>query len=251
MLGLEVFVDYDDDFSLWSKYLPQNWSVLSQLSSLTLMNTGIETHIKNTPSLTLINLKHLRITHAVDSGSLVVDMTNWALVLRGAKSLETLSLSLPEIDITELVQSLRSDCLQVCLLCFYSVSGDALVDFILHHAASLQRLGLAGRITGIELSSVFSSIAGRLSALQRMQLENIRGGPRGYLITSDCARDAERFVALAGPPPVLRFERLLSSTGYTESGRGTYTDGPKPNELLPGLWQDYEGIANKEWDGCI
>jgi hypothetical protein len=108
--------------------LAGNWSVLSQLSSLTLINTGIERHIRVAPSLTLTNLKHLRINHEYHNSSSFDDLTDWALFLRDAKSLETLNLSLLEHHITEVVQSLRSDCLRMCLLRFDFVRGDALVE---------------------------------------------------------------------------------------------------------------------------
>ncbi|KAG9657097.1 hypothetical protein KCU95_g4296, partial [Aureobasidium melanogenum] len=170
------------------------------------------------------------------------DFTRWRRILRGATSLETLSLALVEEDITKIVETLRSDCLRMCLLDFLCVKGDVLIDFLLHHASSLQRLGLGCGMTDIGWSRVFSSIAGRLPALERVQFEALVGGPDLDRMTPLSAQKAERFVTFGGSEPLLRFEDHEES--YIYPGRGTYTAGPKQLELPPGLWQDYEEIAN-------
>lgn len=228
----------------WSKFLIQALGDLSQLSSLTLVNTGIMRNIEKGSSLSLPNLKHLRVhqprSHLLSQSGL----TDWAL--GEAKSLETLSLLLPAHDITKVVKSLRSDCLRVCLLDFSAVAGLALVDFLLHHAASLQRLGLCRGSTDIGWAPVLSSIAGKFLALQRVQFDNLEDMSTVHSITLESAREAEHFVAFGGTTPVLQYHDRR--TLYSHFHRGTYTDGPKQSELPSGLWQDYESIANEEWD---
>lgn len=242
-------IEETDTRGMWcwrSQTLIKFWRYLSQLNSLTLISTGIEEFPANRPSITLPHLKHLRIS--VLEGE-TADFTRWRRILRGATSLETLSLALVEEDITKIVETLRSDCLRMCLLDFLCVKGDVLIDFLLHHASSLQRLGLGCGMTDIGWSRVFSSIAGRLPALERVQFEALVGGPDLDRMTPLSAQKAERFVTFGGSEPLLRFEDHEES--YIYPGRGTYTAGPKQLELPPGLWQDYEEIANEDWDGYV
>jgi hypothetical protein len=244
ILGIEVR-DFNG-ISGWSRFIVRTLKDLSQLSSLTLIYTNVQGQCELQTGLTLPNLKHLRISHSFNSHCSPNQLKNCALILRGAKSLETLNLSLPAHRVTNMVKSLRSDCLRVCLLSFYGVAEDALVSFLLHHAASLQRLGLGDGFVDTDWSSVFSSIARRLPALQRAQFENLERGPFGRMARGS-AQKAERYVACGGPVPVLKY--CHGKNHYSESGRGTYTHGPKQDDPLPGIWPDYERIANERWDG--
>lgn len=244
VLGIEV--RETNATCYWSRLLVQALGDLSQLTSLTLIRTGMEKLAGSRESITLPNLKHFRINQLSERQFSKEDARNCALVLRTANSLETLSLSLPRSYITNIVNSVRSDRLRICLLCFYSVNGDAMVDFLLHHAATLQRLGISQGDADPAWSPVFSGIAGRMPALQRVQFENLERRPLHYM-TQESAQEAERFVAFGGSVPMLRYERGFLGENY-EHNRGTYTDVPKRNELLPDLWQDYEGFANDKWD---
>jgi hypothetical protein len=243
MLDHEAFTVWG--MPCWSSYLTKTWKSLSLLESLTLISTGMVEQPENRADLTLPNLKHLRINRLSRRRPSANELTNCALILRGAKSLETLSLSLPEHDLTSLLESTRSDCLRECLLAFDFVHGDALVDFLLHHAVSVQRLGLSHGETDIDWMSIFSSIAGRLPALQRVQFENLAIFPG--LMIPESAQKAERFVAFGGPVPMLQYEDIGNGKPYIGSDRGTHINGPERSEPPSGLWQDYESIANEFW----
>jgi hypothetical protein len=243
MLDYEAFTFWG--MPCWSNYLTKTWKLLSQLESLTLIDTGIVEQPEDQADLLLPNLKHLRINQLSMVRISANDLTNCASILRGAKSLETLSLSLPEYDITSLVRSLRSDCLRECLLAFDFVHGDALAEFLLHHAVSVQSLGLSDGDTDIDWMSVFSSIAGRLPALQHVQFENLAIYPD--LMMPESAQKAERFVAFGGPIPVLQYEDKDGAKPYIGSDRGTHIGDRKQSEPPSGLWQDYESIVNEFW----
>jgi hypothetical protein len=231
----------------WSKYLTKTWKSLSQLESLTFISTGMVEQPENRADLSLPNLKHLRINQLSKERHSATELNNCAFILSGAKSLETLSLALPEHDITRLINSTRSDCLRECLFSFGCVGGNTLVDFLLHHIRSLQRLGLSNGDTDIAWTSIFSSIAGRLPALQRVQSENL--GPNDFTVmTPASAQKAERFVAFGGPVLVLQYGNEDRRYPYAGSDRGTHIHEPKQSELPSGLWQDYEEIANEDWD---
>jgi hypothetical protein len=249
MLDHEAFTVWG--MPCWSDYLTRTWKSLSQLESLTLISTGMLEKPANRADLALPNLKHLRINRLSRNHHSANELTNCALILRGAKSLETLSLLLPDHDITRLVKSTRSDRLRECLLCFSSVDGDALVTFLLHHAVSMQRLALSdGDVDGdtdISWTSVFSGIAGRLPALQRVQFENL-GAPDVLIMTTGSAQKAERFVAFGGPVPVLQYEDADDINHFVGSSRGTHVDEQKQSEPPSGLCQDYEQIAKELWD---
>jgi hypothetical protein len=247
MLDYDAFTTWGSP--CWSKYLTQTWKSLSQLESLTLISTGMAEQPMHRADLVLPKLKHLRINQLRASRDRysVTELTNCTLILSGAKSLETLSLSLPEHDITSLVNSTRSDCLQECLFSFDFVDSNALVDFLLHHVVSVQRLGLMNGDTAIDWTSISSNIAGRFPALQRVQFENL--GPNDFTVmTPESAQKAERFVAFGGPVPVLQYGDEDHRYTYVGSHRGTHINGLKQSELSSGLWQDYEEIVNEEWD---
>jgi hypothetical protein len=93
--------------------------------------------------------------------------------------------------------------------------------------------------------SIFSSIAGRLPALQRVQFENLAIFPG--LMIPESAQKAERFVAFGGPVPMLQYEDIGNGKPYIGSDRGTHINGPERSEPPSGLWQDYESIANEFW----
>jgi hypothetical protein len=244
MLDYETFTAWG--MPCWSDYLTKTWKSLSQLKSLTMVSTGMAEEPENRADLTLPNLKHLRINQLPWERHTVDELSNCALILRGAKSLETLSLARPEQNITNLLNLTRSECLQECLLTFDFVRGNALVDFLLHHAVSLQRLGLTHGDTDIPWTSIFSSITGRLPALQRVQFENLALFPD--LMLPESAQKAERFVAFGELEPVLEFEDTYFEDAYIGPDRGTHIGAPKKSEPPSGLWQDYEGIANEIWD---
>jgi hypothetical protein len=244
MLDHNAFTAWGSPY--WSKYLQNTWKSLPQLESLTLISTGMVLHPPNRADLMLPNLKHIRINHPSKGRPSADDLTNYAIILWGAKSLETMSVSFA-YDITSLVKSTRSNCLRECLLAFDFVDGNALVDLILHHAVSVQRLGLMDGDTNIEWTSIFSNIAGRLPALQRVQLENL-GANDFTVMTPESAQKAERFVAFGGPVPVLQYGDEDGRYPYAGSDRGTHIHEPKQSELPSGLWQDYEGIVNEIWD---
>jgi hypothetical protein len=247
MLGMLAYSH--KDMPCWFGYLTKIWKSLSQLSSLTLISTGLE-GLEDRSDFTLPNLKHLRINCSPKFPS-AAEVTKCTHILRGATSLETLSLSLVEHDITDIIKSLRSDCLRVCLLRFNRVVGDALSNFILHHSASLQRLGLSHGTADNGWPSVFSSISSRLPALQRVQFETLQENSSSFShMPLQNAPEAERFVAFGGPIPVLRYGKGYPGKKYrSKSDGGIYTDGSIQNQPLPGLWQDYEEIAIEGWNG--
>jgi hypothetical protein len=70
-------------------------------------------------------------------------------------------------------------------------------------------------------------------------------------MTPESAKEAERFVAIGGPVPVLQYEDTSFIQCYSGPNRGTHTGGPEDRDHLSDLWQDYEGIANEEWDGYV
>ena len=233
----------------WFGYFINIRGSLSQLNSLTLICTGFEGQPSDQSDLALPKLKHLRINHLSSKFSHENELTNCALILRGAKSLETLSLGLPEHDITNIVESLQSDCLRVCLLRFRGIAGNTLVDVLLRHAPSLQRLGLSHGSAYDGWSPVFRSIAGRLPALRRVQLQCLKENTFTNM-SPESAQEAGHFVVFGGSIPVLRFEKGYGGSDFWSiSDREIDVNGPRQNEPLPGLWQDYEGMAVDGWDG--
>lgn len=223
VLGIEVRVT--EGMSVWPGLLVQVQRDLSRLSSLTLISTGIEGLAEGRRSVTLPNLKHFRINRLSDGQSSKEDLWNCALILRDAKSLETLSVALPKQDITDVVESIHSDCLRSCLLRFDRVSGSVLVDFLLRHAALLQRLGLSHGCATNGWSPVFRSVAGRLPALRRVQFETLRENALS-IISPESAQEAGHFVVFGGSIPVLRLERRIPGGHFWgKSGRGIYIDG--------------------------
>jgi len=247
VLGIEVRDTRPMSNRSW--YFVRALGDLSQLSSLTLISTELKALTDSRQHLTLTNLKHFRINQPSNTRFSKEELTKCALILRGAKSLETLSVALPGHDITDIVESIRSDCLRVCLLRFQEVVGSALVDFLLRHAASLQRLGLSHGLSDKGWSPVFGSIAGKLPALRRVQFETLK--ENSYTnISPASAQEAEHSVVFGGLIPVLQLEsRVPRRSFWIKSDRGIYIDGPKENRPLPGLWQDYEDLAIEGRDG--
>lgn len=247
VLGIEVRDPNNTNNTCdWSMRLVQALGHLSQLSSLTLIGTGIEGFAE---SLTLPNLKHFRInwlSHRQFSKELE---WNCALILRGAKSLETLSLGLPEHDITDIVRSLRSDRLRVCLLRFHKVVGTTLVDALLRHAPTLQRLGFSNGSASDGWLPVFRGIAGRLPAILRVQLQCLKENSYTNM-SPGSAREAARFVVLGGSIPVLQYKKNYGGSDFwPESDQDIEVESQKQDEPSSGVWQDYESMAVEGWDG--
>jgi len=249
MLGMDAHGIHD--MPCWFGYLIKISGSLSQLNSLTLLYTGFEGLPADQSDLALPNLKHLRINNLSSTLSYGNELTNCALILRGAKSLETLSLAIPEHNITDIVESLRSDYLRVCLLRFRRIQGNTLVDVLLRHAPSLQRLGLSHGSAFDGWLPVFRNIAGRLPALRRVQLQCLKENSHANInMTPETALKAGRFVVLGGSVPVLQFKRGYGGADFwSKSDQEIDDDGSQQNELSPGLWQDYESMAVEGWDG--
>ncbi|KEQ77223.1 hypothetical protein M436DRAFT_60986 [Aureobasidium namibiae CBS 147.97] len=237
------------DMPCWFGYLIKISGSLLQLNPLTLLCTGFEGQPADQSDLALPNLKHLRINYLSSELLYGNESTNCALILRGAKSLETLSLALPEHEITDIIESLRSDYLRVCLLRFRRIQGSTLAEVLLHHAPSLQRLGLSHGSAFDGWLPVFKYVAGRLPALRRVQLQHLKENSYANM-TPESAQKAGRFIVFGGSVPVLQFKRGYGGADFwSKSDREIDDDGPQQSEPSPGLWQDYESMAVEGWDG--
>ncbi|CAD0113128.1 unnamed protein product [Aureobasidium uvarum] len=218
----------------------------TNLESLTLIGVKLPRRVSSEDAQVLENLKHLRIKAKQTTSSLSCMQCLFSVT----KCLETLSLSVDSCDITKIIKVFRSTSLRVCLMDFKHVQGDALIDFLLHHAPSLQRLALGTGSSDIGWAPVFCSISGELPALKCIQLEALRSRWNRYSMRRDAELQAERFVLSGGLLPLIQYTDWLSRRGeYGLPGRGFFVNGVTRDQLQPGLWSDYEGIANEPWNG--
>ncbi|KAG9564265.1 hypothetical protein KCU71_g5747, partial [Aureobasidium melanogenum] len=194
-------------------------------------------------------LKHLRLIlpyAATDFG-----LYDLHCAFKNMRQLETLSLGAFNCDITRAITALRSNRLRVCLMDFGYVQGDALVDFLLHHAHTLQRLALGLGATDIGWAPVLCSIAGRFLSLKHVQLESLTSRENRCHMRRDAGLQAERFVMSGGLMPLIRYTTLESRMGnYSVPGRGFSIDRSPRGQLPSGLWPEYESGANRHWDGA-
>lgn len=159
----------------WSdslSYLPWLgfWEILPTLRSLSLID--VFGHALPRPLLYSCakNLRHLRVSYSGATTSYYghLEPSTIAGIVCGAKSLETMELSNLAGDMTAVVNMIRSSKLRVCLMSFGEVTEDALVELILFHSGSLQRLGLVyDTILSGSHRSVKRRISGQLSNLRK------------------------------------------------------------------------------------
>lgn len=168
------------------------WDV-STLESLTLMKTAWPTvGFLRGKSQAMSNLKHLRVE--LDEDTYTYRLSKLRHVFETTSQLETLSLFASDTDITEVIKVIRSSNLRVCLLDFDYIQGDALVDLLLYHANTLQRLAIGVGVSDIGWSPILCSISGKFPALKRVQPEALRSRRNQLAMRRDAKLQAERFV---------------------------------------------------------
>ncbi|KAK6004162.1 hypothetical protein QM012_009012 [Aureobasidium pullulans] len=219
----------------------------SALESLTLIETSLPTSFPRGKMQAMSDLRHLRVR--LDEDAFIYNPSKLRRVFEDTTRLETLSLFASDTDITGIVNVIRSSSLRICLIDFSYVQGDALVDFLLYHANTLQRLAIGVGVTDIGWSPVLCSISGKFPALKRVQLEALRSRRNQFVMRRDAELQAERFVLSGGLRPLIQYTSL-NSEAYRSRGRGFSPYEVFYTELPPGLWTDYEYLANKFWDGC-
>lgn len=154
------------------------WELMPTLNSLSLLEVELLNYSGSASGRSFDGLRHLRVCSTGDYWNEKLD--NLHEMFSGAKSLETLTLSISEIGGTKILQAVRSYRLRVCLLEFRCVTETALVEFLLHHANTLECLGLYDISL---LSGTWSGVFGRISCqfpnLKQVRIEEIRlaGGP--------------------------------------------------------------------------
>lgn len=222
------------------------FSGTDNLESLTLMRMKLPGQVTPEDAQAMRNLKHLHIDTAKSNSRL----SGMQPVFEIARHLETLSLSASRSDITTTIKVIRSSSLRVCLVDFKHVEGHALIEFLLHHARSLQRLALGLGSSDIGWAPVLCGISGKFPNLKRVQLELLQSRWNRFSMRRDAELQAERFVLSGGLLPLLQYTSLNSATGdFSVSGRGFCTNGDSQVRLPSGLWPDYESLANESWDG--
>ncbi|KAG9686504.1 hypothetical protein KCU95_g7763, partial [Aureobasidium melanogenum] len=219
------------------------------LNSLTLFEGRFPILYRINGAQAMAGLKHLRLILPYAAS----DFSHYDpyCVFENMRQLETLSLGVFNCDITETITALRSNCLRVCLMDFGYVQGDALVDFLLHHAHTLQRLALGLGATDIGWAPVLCSIAGRFPVLEHIQLQSLTSRGNRLHMSRDAGLQAERFVMSGGLMPLIQYTTLESRMGdYSIPGRGFSINRAPRGQLPSGLWPDYENLANVHWDGA-
>ncbi|KAG9589267.1 hypothetical protein KCU77_g8418, partial [Aureobasidium melanogenum] len=235
-------------FAYWNYFeLYDHRAILlaGKLQSLILDYVKIPSQISLEDAQITRGLKHLRI----QTIEVISKLDNMRYIFKVAKNLETLSLSVPYGDITKTVKVIRSDSLQVCLMNFRLVQGDALVEFLLHHAHSLQRLALGLGMSDIGWAPVLSRISGEFPNLERVQLEALRSRRNRYGMARIAESQAERFVLAGGLLPLIKY--TASYRCYRKAGRGFFSKDHIHGQPPPGVWQDYESLADGSWDGVL
>ncbi|KAG9653967.1 hypothetical protein KCU64_g7534, partial [Aureobasidium melanogenum] len=235
-------------FAYWNYFeLYDHRAILlaGKLQSLILDYVKIPSQISLEDAQIMRGLKHLRIQNI----EVISKLDNMRYIFKVAKNLETLSLSVPYGDITKTVKVIRSDSLQVCLMNFRLVQGDALVEFLLHHAHSLQRLALGLGMSDIGWAPVLSRISGEFPNLERVQLEALRSRRNRYGMARIAELQAERFILAGGLLPLIKY--TASYRCYRKAGRGFFGKDHIHGQPPPGVWQDYESLADGSWDGVL
>ncbi|KAG9520956.1 hypothetical protein KCV07_g3809, partial [Aureobasidium melanogenum] len=218
------------------------------LESLTFIDADLNIEFYLDDAQAMRNLKHLRIS--LDDNHPDFGLDDLRFIFDGLCQLQTLSLFATNCDITKTIKAIRSNNLQVCLMDFDYVQGDALVAFLLHHARTLQRLALGVGATDTGWAPVFSRIAGLFLLLKRVQLEALRSRENQFYMRRDAELQAERFVLSGGLMPLIRYTSLDSEADeYLSPGRGFTISSNPYGQLPPGLWPDYESSVNEYWDG--
>ncbi|KAH0026135.1 hypothetical protein KCU78_g4481, partial [Aureobasidium melanogenum] len=210
-----------------------------KLESLTLVEVALHSQISLENAQLMSNLKHL---HMKTSNPHILLQLHH--VFARARQLQTLSLFTDD-NITEIVKVIRVSNLRARLLVCEYVEGTALINLLQHHAASLQRLGLAWASTDIDWGPVFGSIAGQLPALKRVQLEALHKDFDHSVITPESAHELEHYISFGGSFPEIQYhthEISESEEDFTSEEFHFFQDPPQ-DELPPGIWPDYEDIV--------
>ncbi|KEQ65136.1 uncharacterized protein M437DRAFT_63782 [Aureobasidium melanogenum CBS 110374] len=210
-----------------------------KLESFTLIEVELPSPISLENAQLMNNLKHLHIKTSISN-----ILRQLHHVFACARQLQTLSLFTHD-NITEIVRVIRVRKPRACLLVCEYVEGTALINFLQHHAASLQRLGLAWASTDIGWGPVLGSIAGQLPAPKRVQLEALHKDLDHSVITAESAHELERFVTSGGSFPEIQYHTYEISEDdedFTMEKFHFFQDSPQ-DKLPPGIWPDYEDIV--------
>jgi hypothetical protein len=163
-------------------------------------------------------------------------------VIGKAKALETLWVDMPALesnifDGDAMLSAINSESFRDIILHNVTVSEDSLVDFLLCHSQSLQKLSIGVTLKTGTWISVFHRISCQMTALTTMQIAYIQERKASDIIQLPCRwwLRARNFVFLGGKlrEPSPRDEGCDAGSFYEDPLRGA--DSPEK-----GLWEEYD-----------